>query len=53
MTDTTGTYYYQPEKPQPVELLANPPYATGKDYDPACGTGAWLAKAAKEGESKT
>lgn len=52
MTDTTGTYYYQPEKPKPVELLANPPYATGKDYEPACGTGAWLAEAAKEGESK-
>jgi hypothetical protein len=52
MTDTTGTYYYQPEKPQPVELLANPPYATGKDYEPACGTGAWLVHATKEGESK-
>jgi hypothetical protein len=47
MTDTTGTYYYQPEKPQPLELLANPPYATGKDYEPACGTGAWLVQAAE------
>jgi hypothetical protein len=40
-----GTYYFLPEKPQPLELLANPPYATSKDYEPACGTGAWLAKA--------
>jgi len=42
-----GAYYYQPDKPQPVELLANPPYATGKDYDAACGSGAWLAEAAE------
>ena len=46
--DTTGTYYHQPEKPQPVDLLANPHYATGKDYDVACGSGAWLAEAAKQ-----
>lgn len=52
MSDTTGTYYYQPEKPQPVELLANPPYATGKDYEPACGTGAWLVEAAKKVEEE-
>jgi hypothetical protein len=37
-----GTHYYQPKKPQPVELLASPPYAAGKDYESACGTGAWL-----------
>jgi hypothetical protein len=47
-----GAYYYLPEKPQPLKLLANPPYATGKDYEPACGTGAWLVHATKEGESK-
>lgn len=40
-----GTYYYLPEKPQPLELLANPPYATSKDYEPVCGSGSWLAEA--------
>lgn len=46
MSNTIGTYYYQPEKPQPVELLVNPPYATGKDYDAACGSGSFLVEAA-------
>jgi hypothetical protein len=43
-----GAYYYQPERPKPVDLLANPPYATGTEYEPACGTGAFLVKAAEE-----
>jgi type I restriction-modification system DNA methylase subunit len=43
-----GAYYCQPERPEPVELLANPPYATGTEYEPACGTGAFLVKAAEE-----
>ena len=47
MSDTIGTYYFQPEKPAPVDLLANPPYATGTDYDAACGTGSFLVDAAK------
>ena len=47
MSEHIGTYYYLPEKPQPVELLANPPYAMGKDYDAACGSGAWLVEAAE------
>jgi hypothetical protein len=40
-----GAYYFLPERPKPVELLANPPYATGTEYEPACGTGASLVKA--------
>jgi hypothetical protein len=47
MSDTIGTYYYQPEKPQPVELLVNPPYASGTEYDASCGTGAFLVEAEK------
>ena len=47
MSDTLGTWYYQPEKPQPVELLVNPPYATGTEYDAAYGTGSFLVEAAK------
>lgn len=47
-----GAYYYLPEKPHPVEFLANPPYTTGTDYDAACGSGAWLVEAAKEVEEK-
>jgi type I restriction-modification system DNA methylase subunit len=42
-----GAYYFQPERPEPVELLANPPYATGTEYAPACGTGTFLVKAAE------
>jgi hypothetical protein len=42
-----GAYYFLPERPKPVELLANPPYATGIEYQPASGTGAFLAKAAE------
>lgn len=42
-----GAYYYLPDKPEPVDLLANPPYATGRDYDAVCGSGAFLAEAAK------
>lgn len=42
-----GAYCYLPEKPQPVELLASPPCATGTDYDAACGSGAWLVEAAE------
>jgi hypothetical protein len=45
--DTRGTYYFVPERPEPVELLANPPYATGTEYEPACGTGAYLVHAAE------
>jgi hypothetical protein len=40
-----GAYYYQPERPEPVDLLANPPCATGTEYEPACHTGASLVKA--------
>lgn len=47
MSDTIGTYYYQPEEPQPAELLVNPPYATGTDYDAVCGSGVFLVDAAK------
>jgi hypothetical protein len=43
-----GAYYYQPERPEPVDLLANPPYETGSEYEPACGTGAFLVKAAED-----
>jgi type I restriction-modification system DNA methylase subunit len=43
-----GAYYYMPEQPKPVDLLANPPYATVTEYEPACGTGAFLVKAAEE-----
>jgi hypothetical protein len=46
--ETRGTYYFLPERPKPVDLLANPPYATGTEYEPACGTGAFLVKAAEE-----
>jgi hypothetical protein len=46
--DTRGTYYFIPERPERVDLLANPPYATGTEYEPACGTGAFLVKAAEE-----
>jgi len=45
--DTRGTYYFIPERPERVELLANPPYATGREYEPACGTGAFLVDAEK------
>jgi hypothetical protein len=45
--ETLGTYYFLPERPEPVELLANPPYATGTEYQPASGTGAFLIDAAK------
>lgn len=37
--DTTGTWYFMPEKPSPADLLANPP------LELACGTGAFLAHA--------
>jgi len=43
-----GAYYFEPERPEPVELLANPPYAIGTEYELACGTGAFLVKAAEE-----
>jgi hypothetical protein len=43
--ETRGTYYFIPKRPEPVELLANPPYAKGTEYEPACGTGAFLVKA--------
>jgi hypothetical protein len=46
--ETRGTYYFIPERPERVELLANPPYATGTEYEPACGTGAFLVDAAKQ-----
>lgn len=45
---TRGTYYFIPERPEPVDLLANPPYATGTEYQPACGTGAFLVKASED-----
>ena len=47
-----GTYYYQPEKPQTADLLTNPPYQTGTDYDAACGSGDWLVEATKAVEGK-
>jgi hypothetical protein len=43
-----GTYYFLPQRPEPIELLANPPFATGTEYQPASGTGAFVAKAAKD-----
>jgi type I restriction-modification system DNA methylase subunit len=46
--DKRGTYYFVPKRVEPVELLANPPYATGTKYVPACGTGAFLVEAAKQ-----
>lgn len=45
MSDTTGTYYYQPDRPEPADLLTSPPYQTGTDYDAACGSGAFLVQA--------
>jgi len=48
MSDERGTYYFVPERREPVELLSNPPYATGTEYEPACGTGAFLVKTAEE-----
>ena len=47
MSDTTGTYYYQPDKPQPADLLVNPPFECDRGHQPACGTGAFLVKAAE------
>ena len=47
-----GTYYYQPERPTPADLLTNPPYQTGRDYDAACGSGAWIVEATKEAEGE-
>lgn len=47
MTDTIGTYYYQPEKPQAADLLVNPPFACDREHQPACGTGAFLVEAAE------
>ncbi len=42
-----GAYYYQPDRPEPADLLANPPYATGTEYQPACGTGDFLVRASE------
>jgi type I restriction-modification system DNA methylase subunit len=33
------------ERVEFTRLLANPPYATGTEYEPASGTGAFLADA--------
>jgi hypothetical protein len=52
MSDTIGTYYYQPERPTPADLLTNPPYQTGRGYDAACGSGAWIVEATKEVEGE-
>jgi len=41
-----GMYYYQPDKPQPADLLQNPPIHAGREYEPACGTGTFLTHAA-------
>jgi type I restriction-modification system DNA methylase subunit len=45
--ETRGTYYFLTDRPATVDLLANPPFETGKDYEPACGTGAFLVYAAE------
>jgi len=47
MSDERGTYYFIPERAEPVDVLANPPYETGTKYEPACGTGAFLVKASE------
>jgi hypothetical protein len=44
----TSSWYPPAAKPQPAALLANPPFDIGKDYEPACGTGAFLVQAADE-----
>jgi hypothetical protein len=46
--DTRGTYYFQPERPQPADLLSNPPFRVGTAYEPSCGTGSFLTQAAEE-----
>ena len=50
----SGSWYPPAAKPQPADLLANPPFDTCKDYEPACGTGAFLVQAAdKAGKEAT
>jgi type I restriction-modification system DNA methylase subunit len=40
-----GAYYFQEQRPEPADLLAVPPFEVGVEYQPACGTGAFLAHA--------
>jgi len=43
----SGRWYRQSGTAKTADLLANPPFETGKDYEPACGTGAFLVHAAE------
>jgi hypothetical protein len=43
----SGRWYRHSGTATPADLLVNPPFKTGKDYEPACGTGAFLVHAAK------
>jgi type I restriction-modification system DNA methylase subunit len=40
-----GAYCFQEQRPEPADLLANPPFEVGVEHQPACGTGAFLADA--------
>jgi hypothetical protein len=40
-----GAYYFQEQRPEPADLLAVPPFEVGVEYQPACGTGAFLVDA--------
>lgn len=44
----SGSWYRPAANPVQADLLANPPFDIGKDYEPACGTGAFLVQAADE-----
>ena len=43
----SGRWYPQTGTTNAADLLANPPFETGKTYEPACGAGAFLTDAAK------
>ena len=43
----SGRWYRRSGMAKPADLLVNPPFETCKDYEPACGTGAFLVNAAK------
>jgi type I restriction-modification system DNA methylase subunit len=43
-----GAYYFQEQRPEPADLLAVPPFEVGVEYQPACGTGAFLADAERK-----
>lgn len=44
----SGSWYRPAAASVEADLLANPPFDIGEDYEPACGTGAFLVQAAEE-----